>query len=97
MIISTDSSQLHSKDPRYGASPLHWAKSAEVGGAWGTAGGGQVAGPFGLHLRKEGPERTLRVHSGAPRQTGPKRDAIPVLSRWRAQCRRPSPLRFLPA
>ncbi|KAM7115105.1 85/88 kDa calcium-independent phospholipase A2 isoform 3-T4 [Molossus nigricans] len=31
MIISTDSSQVHSKDPRYGASPLHWAKNAEKG------------------------------------------------------------------
>nr|KAF6453451.1 phospholipase A2 group VI [Molossus molossus] len=30
MIISTDSSQVHSKDPRYGASPLHWAKNAEL-------------------------------------------------------------------
>ncbi|XP_032122633.1 85/88 kDa calcium-independent phospholipase A2 isoform X4 [Sapajus apella] len=29
MIISMDSSQIHSKDPRYGASPLHWAKNAE--------------------------------------------------------------------
>lgn len=33
MIISMDSNQIHSKDPRYGASPLHWAKNAEVGGA----------------------------------------------------------------
>lgn len=32
MIISMDSNQIHSKDPRYGASPLHWAKTAEVGG-----------------------------------------------------------------
>lgn len=31
MIVSMDSSQIHSKDPRYGASPLHWAKNAEVG------------------------------------------------------------------
>ncbi|PNJ49608.1 PLA2G6 isoform 7, partial [Pongo abelii] len=30
MIISMDSSQIHSKDPRYGASPLHWAKNAEM-------------------------------------------------------------------
>ncbi|XP_008142853.1 85/88 kDa calcium-independent phospholipase A2 isoform X2 [Eptesicus fuscus] len=30
MIISMDSSQVHSKDPRYGASPLHWAKKAEM-------------------------------------------------------------------
>ncbi|XP_057598415.1 85/88 kDa calcium-independent phospholipase A2 isoform X5 [Hippopotamus amphibius kiboko] len=30
MIVSTDSSQIHSKDPRYGASPLHWAKNAEM-------------------------------------------------------------------
>ncbi|XP_019520113.1 PREDICTED: 85/88 kDa calcium-independent phospholipase A2 [Hipposideros armiger] len=30
MIINMDSSQLHSKDPRYGASPLHWAKNAEM-------------------------------------------------------------------
>ncbi|XP_020029207.1 85/88 kDa calcium-independent phospholipase A2 isoform X2 [Castor canadensis] len=30
MIISMDSNQIHSKDPRYGASPLHWAKSAEM-------------------------------------------------------------------
>ncbi|XP_059968564.1 85/88 kDa calcium-independent phospholipase A2 isoform X4 [Mesoplodon densirostris] len=29
MIVSMDSSQIHSKDPRYGASPLHWAKNAE--------------------------------------------------------------------
>ncbi|NP_001403333.1 85/88 kDa calcium-independent phospholipase A2 isoform 4 [Mus musculus] len=29
MIISMDSNQIHSKDPRYGASPLHWAKNAE--------------------------------------------------------------------
>lgn len=33
MIISMDSNQIHSKDPRYGASPLHWAKNAEVGRA----------------------------------------------------------------
>lgn len=32
MIISMDSNQIHSKDPRYGASPLHWAKNAEVEG-----------------------------------------------------------------
>ncbi|XP_073644285.1 85/88 kDa calcium-independent phospholipase A2 isoform X2 [Tursiops truncatus] len=31
MIVSMDSSQIHSKDPRYGASPLHWAKTAEQG------------------------------------------------------------------
>ncbi|KAM5288398.1 85/88 kDa calcium-independent phospholipase A2 isoform 1-T1 [Ctenodactylus gundi] len=30
MIIGMDSSQIHSKDPRYGASPLHWAKNAEM-------------------------------------------------------------------
>ncbi|KAM5250798.1 85/88 kDa calcium-independent phospholipase A2 isoform 1-T3 [Hipposideros larvatus] len=30
MIINMDSSQIHSKDPRYGASPLHWAKNAEM-------------------------------------------------------------------
>ncbi|XP_052604282.1 85/88 kDa calcium-independent phospholipase A2 isoform X1 [Peromyscus californicus insignis] len=30
MIISIDSNQIHSKDPRYGASPLHWAKNAEM-------------------------------------------------------------------
>nr|XP_031527588.1 85/88 kDa calcium-independent phospholipase A2 isoform X3 [Vicugna pacos] len=30
MIISMDSNQIHSKDPRYGASPLHWAKNAEM-------------------------------------------------------------------
>ncbi|XP_053775535.1 85/88 kDa calcium-independent phospholipase A2 isoform X1 [Desmodus rotundus] len=30
MIINMDSSQVHSKDPRYGASPLHWAKNAEM-------------------------------------------------------------------
>ncbi|XP_054997104.1 85/88 kDa calcium-independent phospholipase A2 isoform X2 [Sorex araneus] len=30
MIISMDSTQIHSKDPRYGASPLHWAKTAEM-------------------------------------------------------------------
>ncbi|XP_033260931.1 85/88 kDa calcium-independent phospholipase A2 isoform X6 [Orcinus orca] len=30
MIVSMDSSQIHSKDPRYGASPLHWAKTAEM-------------------------------------------------------------------
>lgn len=35
MIISMDSNQIHSKDPRYGASPLHWAKNAEVGRAGG--------------------------------------------------------------
>ncbi|KAM6215037.1 85/88 kDa calcium-independent phospholipase A2 isoform 2-T2 [Rhynchocyon petersi] len=29
MIIGADCSQIHSKDPRYGASPLHWAKTAE--------------------------------------------------------------------
>ncbi|XP_036747192.2 85/88 kDa calcium-independent phospholipase A2 isoform X2 [Manis pentadactyla] len=30
MIISTDRKQIHSKDPCYGASPLHWAKNAEM-------------------------------------------------------------------
>ncbi|XP_036862866.2 85/88 kDa calcium-independent phospholipase A2 isoform X2 [Manis javanica] len=30
MIISMDRNQVHSKDPRYGASPLHWAKNAEM-------------------------------------------------------------------
>ncbi|XP_006865253.1 PREDICTED: 85/88 kDa calcium-independent phospholipase A2 isoform X1 [Chrysochloris asiatica] len=30
MIISMDCNQIHSKDPRYGASPLHWAKTAEM-------------------------------------------------------------------
>ncbi|XP_012576094.1 PREDICTED: 85/88 kDa calcium-independent phospholipase A2 isoform X2 [Condylura cristata] len=30
MIISMDSNQIHSKDPHYGASPLHWAKTAEM-------------------------------------------------------------------
>ncbi|XP_027630321.1 85/88 kDa calcium-independent phospholipase A2 isoform X3 [Tupaia chinensis] len=30
MIIGMDSNQIHSKDPRYGASPLHWAKNAEM-------------------------------------------------------------------
>ncbi|XP_032202188.1 85/88 kDa calcium-independent phospholipase A2 isoform X2 [Mustela erminea] len=30
MIISMDSNQIHSRDPRYGASPLHWAKTAEM-------------------------------------------------------------------
>uniref|UniRef100_F6WG51 phospholipase A2 n=1 Tax=Equus caballus TaxID=9796 RepID=F6WG51_HORSE len=30
MIISMDSNQIHSKDPHYGASPLHWAKNAEM-------------------------------------------------------------------
>uniref|UniRef100_A0A8C3YKR4 85/88 kDa calcium-independent phospholipase A2 n=1 Tax=Catagonus wagneri TaxID=51154 RepID=A0A8C3YKR4_9CETA len=30
MIVSMDSSQIHSKDPHYGASPLHWAKNAEM-------------------------------------------------------------------
>ncbi|KAM6161859.1 85/88 kDa calcium-independent phospholipase A2 isoform 2-T2 [Erethizon dorsatum] len=30
MIVSMDSNQIHSKDPRYGASPLHWAKNAEM-------------------------------------------------------------------
>ncbi|KAM9683772.1 85/88 kDa calcium-independent phospholipase A2 isoform 1-T1 [Dama dama] len=30
MIVGMDSSQIHSKDPRYGASPLHWAKNAEM-------------------------------------------------------------------
>ena len=46
MIINMDSSQVHSKDPRYGASPLHWAKNAEVGGVQGS--GGQGAGPCAL-------------------------------------------------
>ncbi|XP_074182493.1 85/88 kDa calcium-independent phospholipase A2 isoform X2 [Rhinolophus sinicus] len=30
LIINMDSNQIHSKDPRYGASPLHWAKNAEM-------------------------------------------------------------------
>ncbi|XP_066214481.1 85/88 kDa calcium-independent phospholipase A2 isoform X1 [Saccopteryx leptura] len=30
LIINVDSNQVHSKDPRYGASPLHWAKNAEM-------------------------------------------------------------------
>ncbi|XP_023574766.1 85/88 kDa calcium-independent phospholipase A2 isoform X3 [Octodon degus] len=30
MIVGMDSNQIHSKDPRYGASPLHWAKNAEM-------------------------------------------------------------------
>ncbi|XP_006890272.1 PREDICTED: 85/88 kDa calcium-independent phospholipase A2 [Elephantulus edwardii] len=30
MIINMDCNQIHSKDPRYGASPLHWAKTAEM-------------------------------------------------------------------
>ncbi|XP_005379300.1 PREDICTED: 85/88 kDa calcium-independent phospholipase A2 isoform X2 [Chinchilla lanigera] len=30
MIVGVDSNQIHSKDPRYGASPLHWAKNAEM-------------------------------------------------------------------
>ncbi|XP_031796900.1 85/88 kDa calcium-independent phospholipase A2 isoform X5 [Sarcophilus harrisii] len=30
VIISMDSSQIQSKDPRYGGSPLHWAKNAEM-------------------------------------------------------------------
>lgn len=39
MIISIDSNQIHSKDPRYGASPLHWAKNAEVGRVGGGGAG----------------------------------------------------------
>ncbi|XP_074127820.1 85/88 kDa calcium-independent phospholipase A2 isoform X5 [Sminthopsis crassicaudata] len=30
VIINMDSSQIQSKDPRYGGSPLHWAKNAEM-------------------------------------------------------------------
>lgn len=30
-ILNTDVSQVQSKDPRYGGTPLHWAKNAEVG------------------------------------------------------------------
>ncbi|NXG32502.1 PLPL9 phospholipase, partial [Dromaius novaehollandiae] len=29
-ILEADGSQVHSKDPRYGAIPLHWAKKAEM-------------------------------------------------------------------
>ncbi|XP_050771448.1 85/88 kDa calcium-independent phospholipase A2 isoform X2 [Gymnogyps californianus] len=29
-ILEVDASQVHSKDPRYGATPLHWAKKAEM-------------------------------------------------------------------
>ena len=32
-ILEVDASQVHSKDPRYEATPLHWAKKAEVNGA----------------------------------------------------------------
>lgn len=36
-ILEADASQVCSKDPRYEAIPLHWAKKAEVDGAnpWG--------------------------------------------------------------
>lgn len=77
MIISMDSSQVHSKDPRYGASPLHWAKKAEVGGS-----GGVVDRGSSLSLVPTG---TLRMALGrlisqwAPRQRGPRRDDILVL------------------
>ncbi|XP_027727331.1 85/88 kDa calcium-independent phospholipase A2 isoform X5 [Vombatus ursinus] len=30
VIINMDGSQIHSKDSRYGGSPLHWAKNAEM-------------------------------------------------------------------
>ncbi|XP_044533566.1 85/88 kDa calcium-independent phospholipase A2 isoform X1 [Gracilinanus agilis] len=30
MIINMDATQIHSKDPRYGGIPLHWAKNAEM-------------------------------------------------------------------
>lgn len=46
MIVSMDSTQIHSKDPRYGASPLHWAKTAEVGRSEGEPGRGRVPEPF---------------------------------------------------
>lgn len=32
-ILEVDASQVRSKDPRYEATPLHWAKKAEVNGA----------------------------------------------------------------
>lgn len=36
-ILEADASQVRSKDPRYDAIPLHWAKKAEVnrGNPWG--------------------------------------------------------------
>lgn len=68
MIVSMDSSQIHSKDPRYGASPLHWAKTAEVGRAEGESGQGE--GPRALcslaTYGKEVPERSLQVALGGP-------------------------------
>lgn len=85
MIISTDSSQVHSKDPRYGASPLHWAKNAEVG-VWGSGGQRQVPEPFVPQPPEEAGsggdpedgtwEGDLAV---APRQRGPRRDNILVV------------------
>ncbi|XP_056654896.1 85/88 kDa calcium-independent phospholipase A2 isoform X7 [Monodelphis domestica] len=30
MILNMDATQIHSKDPRYGGIPLHWAKNAEM-------------------------------------------------------------------
>lgn len=35
-ILEVDASQVHSRDPRHEAVPLHWAKKAEVNrdGAW---------------------------------------------------------------
>lgn len=77
MIISMDSSQVHSKDPRYGASPLHWAKKAEVGGSGGVVGRGSS---LGLVLAG-----TLQMALGslilqwAPRQRGPRRNDILAL------------------
>lgn len=85
MIVSMDSNQIHSKDPRYGASPLHWAKNAEVGRVWGS--GGQGAGPRALLfltcLRRD-PEDALVGGVGTdlvagPRQANPRRDDIVML------------------
>ncbi|XP_028935263.1 85/88 kDa calcium-independent phospholipase A2 isoform X1 [Ornithorhynchus anatinus] len=30
LILNKDNSQIHSKDPNFGATPLHWAKTAEM-------------------------------------------------------------------
>lgn len=32
-ILEVDANQVRSRDPRYEATPLHWAKTAEVNGA----------------------------------------------------------------
>lgn len=85
MIVSMDSNQIHSKDPRYGASPLHWAKNAEVGRVWGS--GGQGAGPRALCFSPAS-GGTLRMHFvggvgtdlvAGPRQANPRRDDVLML------------------